>query len=153
MATARSAPASTRVLTPSATPSSAWTCAALPTAIARAAVACVKRKRSVLSVESPRKPPSARLFSPVAWLYTPVAVLNWPVALLETPSAIAPKAVPCELLPRASDQEPLAFERTPIAIRSEERRVGKECLGTCRSRWLPYHSTTKNNKHHTYNYP
>src|SRR3546814_10165893 len=115
-ATARSAPASTRVVTPSATPSSACTCAALPTAIARAAVACVKRKRSVLSVESPRKPPSARLFSPVAWLYTPVAVLNWPVALLETPSAIAPKAVPCELLPRASDQEPLAFERTPIAI-------------------------------------
>jgi uncharacterized membrane protein YdjX (TVP38/TMEM64 family) len=25
------------------------------------------------------------------------------------------------------------------AIRSEERRVGKECLGMCRSRWSPYH--------------
>src|SRR3546814_13190628 len=23
--------------------------------------------------------------------------------------------------------------------RSEERRVGKECVSTCRSRWLPYH--------------
>src|SRR3546814_13468531 len=23
-------------------------------------------------------------------------------------------------------------------IRSEERRVGKECVSTCRSRWLPY---------------
>ena len=23
--------------------------------------------------------------------------------------------------------------------RSEERRVGKECCGTCRSRWSPYH--------------
>src|SRR3546814_15029646 len=23
--------------------------------------------------------------------------------------------------------------------RSEERRVGKECVRTCRSRWLPYH--------------
>src|SRR3546814_11089729 len=23
--------------------------------------------------------------------------------------------------------------------RSEERRVGKECVGTCRSRWSPYH--------------
>src|SRR3546814_17919033 len=23
--------------------------------------------------------------------------------------------------------------------RSEERRVGKECVGTCRSRWAPYH--------------
>src|SRR3546814_5024781 len=23
--------------------------------------------------------------------------------------------------------------------RSEERRVGQECVSTCRSRWLPYH--------------
>src|SRR3546814_9172323 len=26
-----------------------------------------------------------------------------------------------------------------IAHRSEERRVGKECVSTCRSRWSPYH--------------
>src|SRR3546814_10295044 len=26
-----------------------------------------------------------------------------------------------------------------IARRSEERRVGKECVSTCRSRWSPYH--------------
>src|SRR3546814_5974230 len=26
-----------------------------------------------------------------------------------------------------------------VAIRSEERRVGKECVSTCRSRWSPYH--------------
>src|SRR3546814_13899468 len=25
-------------------------------------------------------------------------------------------------------------------MRSEERRVGKECVRTCRSRWSPYHS-------------
>src|SRR3546814_5404513 len=25
------------------------------------------------------------------------------------------------------------------AFRSEERRVGKECVSTCRSRWSPYH--------------
>ena len=25
------------------------------------------------------------------------------------------------------------------ALRSEERRVGKECAGLCRSRWSPYH--------------
>src|SRR3546814_18528645 len=25
------------------------------------------------------------------------------------------------------------------AIRSEERRVGKECVSTCRSRWSPHH--------------
>ena len=26
-----------------------------------------------------------------------------------------------------------------IKIRSEERRVGKECHSRCRSRWSPYH--------------
>src|SRR3546814_17497865 len=26
-----------------------------------------------------------------------------------------------------------------LAHRSEERRVGKECVSTCRSRWSPYH--------------
>src|SRR3546814_18018457 len=26
-----------------------------------------------------------------------------------------------------------------FAARSEERRVGKECVSTCRSRWSPYH--------------
>src|SRR3546814_14077392 len=34
-------------------------------------------------------------------------------------------------------------------VRSEERRVGKECVSTCRSRWSPYHS--KNNiRQHLY---
>src|SRR3546814_12021294 len=26
-----------------------------------------------------------------------------------------------------------------ITVRSEERRVGKECVRTCRSRWSPFH--------------
>src|SRR3546814_16478510 len=29
--------------------------------------------------------------------------------------------------------------RTDKPLRSEERRVGKECDSTCRSRWSPYH--------------
>src|SRR3546814_5067906 len=37
----------------------------------------------------------------------------------------------------------LAFRWTgaalACAVRSEERRVGKECVSTCRSRWSPYH--------------
>src|SRR3546814_3370774 len=28
---------------------------------------------------------------------------------------------------------------TLLLFRSEERRVGKECVSTCRSRWSPYH--------------
>src|SRR3546814_13464517 len=30
-----------------------------------------------------------------------------------------------------------------LSRRSEERRVGKECVSTCRSRWSPYHSKKK----------
>src|SRR3546814_20413546 len=30
------------------------------------------------------------------------------------------------------------------ADRSEERRVGKECVSPCRSRWSPYHEKKKN---------
>src|SRR3546814_9808138 len=37
----------------------------------------------------------------------------------------------------------LAGQRPIVAAklryRSEERRVGKECVSTCRSRWSPYH--------------
>src|SRR3546814_13874163 len=32
---------------------------------------------------------------------------------------------------------------------SEERRVGKECVSTCRSRWSPYHSKKKKHIHTT----
>src|SRR3546814_8165016 len=30
-----------------------------------------------------------------------------------------------------------------VPARSEERRVGKECVSTCRSRWWPYHEKKK----------
>ena len=33
----------------------------------------------------------------------------------------------------------LAFQKGFKVVRSEERRVGKECLRLCRSRWSPYH--------------
>ena len=31
------------------------------------------------------------------------------------------------------------LDRMNDLVRSEERRVGKECLRLCRSRWSPYH--------------
>src|SRR3546814_12466978 len=37
------------------------------------------------------------------------------------------------------DVGPGAALREDGPERSEERRVGKECVGTCRSRWSPYH--------------
>src|SRR3546814_14583659 len=35
-------------------------------------------------------------------------------------------------------------ELAPVIIRSEERRVGQECVSTCRSRWSPDHSKKQN---------
>src|SRR3546814_11573591 len=39
------------------------------------------------------------------------------------------------------DHDPEAALNTEqnAEVRSEERRVGKECASTCRSRWSPYH--------------
>src|SRR3546814_18202296 len=43
------------------------------------------------------------------------------------------------------------FQRTAFYRRghprSEERRVGKECVSTCRSRWSPYHYKKKKSLH------
>src|SRR3546814_16999179 len=36
--------------------------------------------------------------------------------------------------------------------RSEERRVGKECVSTCRSRWSPYHEKKKKKATHVAEY-
>src|SRR3546814_15539555 len=54
----------------------------------------------------------------------------------------------CECRERMDAQERPGFEPTYMSTmplvcevvgRSEERRVGKECVSTCRSRWSPYH--------------
>src|SRR3546814_9780365 len=54
--------------------------------------------------------------------------------------AAAPPRAPT---PAAVDHRSVPPPRPPIADprveRSEERRVGKECVSTCRSRWSPYH--------------
>src|SRR3546814_12115473 len=46
---------------------------------------------------------------------------------------------------RGIGRREFAVEGTAVALpachrRSEERRVGKECVSTCRSRWSPYHA-------------
>src|SRR3546814_19016712 len=44
-------------------------------------------------------------------------------------------------------EQPELVDRGQGGERSEERRVGKECVRTCRSRWAPYHSKQKNREH------
>src|SRR3546814_14466845 len=40
---------------------------------------------------------------------------------------------------RVIGSEILGMDQPGEGVRSEERRVGKECVSTCRSRWSPYH--------------
>src|SRR3546814_12454476 len=58
-------------------------------------------------------------------------------------NSIRPVSTPAEVqaeLPASDNATKTTFD----ARRSEERRVGKECVSTCRSRWSPYHYTKKN---------
>src|SRR3546814_21019393 len=43
-----------------------------------------------------------------------------------------------KFIPTSLRRNFLSFSK-PNLFRSEERRVGKECVSTCRSRWSPYH--------------
>src|SRR3546814_7181241 len=45
----------------------------------------------------------------------------------------------CVLLRQNAAGGRLTHELSFRPLRSEERRVGKECVSTCRSRWSPYH--------------
>src|SRR3546814_17145678 len=51
-----------------------------------------------------------------------------------------------EIIGSADDRAAEFLDALGAAIdRSEERRVGKECVSPCRSRWSPSHSKTKTN--------
>src|SRR3546814_17195550 len=41
---------------------------------------------------------------------------------------------------------PRTYTEDRDKLRSEERRVGKECVSTCRSRWSPYNKKKKKKK-------
>src|SRR3546814_16304934 len=45
------------------------------------------------------------------------------------------------------------IDRPEGQCRSAERRVGQECVSTCRSRWSPYHSKTNTTHNHTHPTP
>src|SRR3546814_17200774 len=53
----------------------------------------------------------------------------------------------CELVLRPASRCKCHALKPPAAVTvrgsSEERRVGKECVSTCRSRWTPYPYKTK----------
>src|SRR3546814_459679 len=79
----------------------------------------------------------------------PQPLLNGQQGVPEAPTAIAWE-IPEQSLDDTTSNQTIAVATTPITMveaeliaqagkRSEERRVGKECVSTCRSRWSPYH--------------
>src|SRR3546814_16522027 len=58
-------------------------------------------------------------------------------ALLGEPAVMSFRFVNENIAPGA--RIPPSYEILPAAERSEERRVGKGCVSTCRSRWSPDH--------------
>src|SRR3546814_12233899 len=59
-----------------------------------------------------------------------------PITTYITPRLQISTSVPYVLSSRISGA---VYPIVPVFGRSEERRVGKECVSTCRSRWSPYH--------------
>src|SRR3546814_17676209 len=72
------------------------------------------------------------------------------MSMLPRPLPMAPEAaLDCASCHSIRDPH-LGLFGKDCASRSEERRVGKECVSTCRSRWSPQHKTKKryNMNHH-----
>src|SRR3546814_15651379 len=59
-------------------------------------------------------------------------------------SRLPPSTCPCWTRSTSSTGSRSACSAPTPRGRSEERRVGKECVSTCRSRWSPYHYKKKN---------
>src|SRR3546814_19167860 len=60
-------------------------------------------------------------------------------ALDDLQAAADPGKKIVEVVGNTPRQLSYGFHLLRLAKRSEERRVGKECVSTCRSRWSPYH--------------
>ena len=56
-----------------------------------------------------------------------------------SPALHLDKNSPCKKKERERKKGTFTLKRRFKEARSEERRVGKECLRLCRSRWSPYH--------------
>src|SRR3546814_20354101 len=57
----------------------------------------------------------------------------WPMSTTETLLTVH------LVMPGGHPGDAFLFDVQNRLARSEERRVGKECVSTCRSRWSPYH--------------
>src|SRR3546814_9509545 len=74
-------------------------------------------------------------------LVTGVQTCALPISGMRAPSSHRTQEQAGLAVRNPVDRADLAQDVVEIgqAGRSEERRVGKECVSTCRSRWSPYH--------------
>src|SRR3546814_12150167 len=82
---------------------------------------------------------------PISLIAVVLAVAGWAVADDKRDVRLAPRQflillllIYCWLTTLGADFPQEALDKWDW-VRSEERRVGKECVSTCRSRWSPYH--------------
>src|SRR3546814_16078224 len=70
-----------------------------------------------------------------------LGALNGLLSLLPPGLPLPTSGVQLTLFSTLETEAKAAYLQTTLypSDRSEERRVGKECVSTCRSRWSPYH--------------
>src|SRR3546814_18082875 len=87
-------------------------------------------------------PPHIAYRGPPAFLAPVAAPCVWVGLLIWTDDSRTPSTTLQSANPRTGHDASPSVGRTVLPrfrLRSEERRVGKECVSKCRSRWSPYH--------------
>src|SRR3546814_12430236 len=80
------------------------------------------------------------------WVTTDLNWLKYKVTTSTSPPSNSSRILAATSSATASEGLPPA---SIAPTRSEERRVGKECVSTCRSRWSPYNYKKKTRKTYT----
>src|SRR3546814_3639437 len=80
---------------------------------------------------------SSDLFAPVIALMKDAKARGLPIILVS--DTYLSEAQLRQLIEEAAGRDVIDMVDRVFVSRSEERRVGKECVSTCRSRWSPYH--------------
>src|SRR3546814_15231434 len=77
-----------------------------------------------------------RKYTGEPYIHHPIEVMEIVSSVPHTEDMLAAALLHDTIEDTSVTQEDINREFGP---RSEERRVGKECVSTCRSRWSPYH--------------
>src|SRR3546814_16192113 len=91
---------------------------------------------------SPRHPPVRLGISPANAAHRGIDASFFPthgMAATSRRGHVATRSISGLPMDNITKQDRITLKNLKVADRSEERRVGKECVRKCRSRWSPYH--------------